>query len=80
MNCFQKSILNTLFIQEMAKRSIHMNLSFYINAAHGDEEVSRTISAIDDVFLIIRNGLDAEVIPELVDTIPQTDSFRRLVT
>lgn len=73
-------LVNTLFIQEMAKRSIHMNLSFYINAAHGDEEVSRTIAAIDDVFLIIRNGLDAEVIPELVDTIPQTDSFRRLVT
>ena len=73
------ALINTLFIQEMAKRGVHMNTSFYINAAHGDDEVQKTLKAIDETFLVIRHGLDAEVIPDLVEAIPQTEAFKRLV-
>ena len=73
------SLLNTLFIQEMAKRLIHMGTSFYINAAHGDSEIEQTMTAINEVFCIIRHALDAEVVTDLIETIPRTDAFRRLV-
>ena len=73
------ALLNTLFIQEMAKRFVHMGTSFYINAAHGDSEIERTMTAINDVFCIIRHALDAEVVSDLIETIPRTDAFRRLV-
>ena len=72
-------LLTSLFIQEMAKRSIHTGTSFYINEAHGTTELEETLSAMRDVFLIIRNALDAEILPDLIETIPQVDIFRRLV-
>ena len=72
-------LLNSLFIQEMAKRSVQMRTSFYINEAHGETELEETLSAMRDVFLIIRNALDAEILPDLIETIPQVDLFRRLV-
>lgn len=72
-------LINTLFVQEMAKRAVHMGTSFYINAAHGDREIKKTLDAINDTFLIIRNGLDAEVLEQLIETEPQTEAFRRLV-
>ncbi len=73
------SLINTLFIQEMAKRSVHMGTSFYINAAHGTGEIEQTITAINEVFCLIRHALDAEVLTDLIETIPRTDAFRRLV-
>ena len=73
------SLINTLFIQEMAKRSVHMGTSFYINAAHGASEIEQTVTAINEVFCLIRHALDAEVLSDLVETIPRTDAFRRLV-
>lgn len=72
-------LLQTLFIQEMAKRSIHMGTSFYINASHGESEVAETLDAIRDVSLIIRNALDADVVSDLLETTPQTEVFHRLV-
>jgi len=73
------SLIDTLFIQEMAKRSVHMGTSFYINAAHGKGEIDQTITAINEVFCLIRHALDAEILTDLIETIPRTDAFRRLV-
>ena len=56
-----------------------MGTSFYINEAHGETELEETLSAMRDVFLIIRNALDAEILPDLIESLPQVDLFRRLV-
>lgn len=73
------STLNTLFIQEMAKRLVHMGMSFYINAAHGEQEIDETLTAIDESFQLINSGLNAGKLDGLLEAAPQTDSFRRLV-
>ncbi|MBA62820.1 MAG: aminotransferase class III [Planctomycetaceae bacterium] len=72
-------LINTLYIQEMAKRSVHTGMSFYINESHGESELSETLGAVEAVFTILRKALDNGQLHDLVETIPQTDGFRRLV-
>jgi len=71
--------VKTLYIQEMAKRGCHGNTAFYLNAAQGDAELEQTVAAAREVFAIIRDGLAADNVSQLLECAPQHDAFRRLV-
>ena len=69
--------LVTLFIQEMAKRGCHMGSSFYLNASHGPSEVDQTISAMGEVFELLRAALDQGTVADLLECELKTDTFQR---
>jgi len=71
--------LATLYVQEMAKRGCHGYPAFYLNAAQGDAELDQTINAAREVFALMRDGLDSQRIPDLLECDPHEDVFRRLV-
>ncbi|MBT7254733.1 MAG: aminotransferase class III-fold pyridoxal phosphate-dependent enzyme [Planctomycetaceae bacterium] len=71
--------LNTIYIQEMAKLGIHTGLGLAINGSHGEEEISETIAAAEQVFARLANGLADDALDQLIECELKTDSFRRLV-
>ncbi|HLQ46596.1 MAG TPA: hypothetical protein VK137_17765 [Planctomycetaceae bacterium] len=75
----EKPVWATLYIQEMAKRGCHGYASFYLNAAQGPEELEQTVAAARETFAIVRQGLEAGHVAELLECPRQQDAFRRLV-
>ncbi|MBT3890101.1 MAG: hypothetical protein HOF72_05705 [Planctomycetaceae bacterium] len=71
--------LNTIYIQEMAKLGIHTGLGLAINGSHGNDEITETIAAAEQVFARIANGLADDALDQLIECDLKTDSFRRLV-
>jgi glutamate-1-semialdehyde 2,1-aminomutase len=74
-----RSQLNTLYIQEMAKRGCHGYASFYLNAAQGDRELQQTADAARETFSILAQSLDQHRLAELLECQPAQDAFRRMV-
>ncbi|NBY01933.1 MAG: aminotransferase class III-fold pyridoxal phosphate-dependent enzyme [Planctomycetes bacterium] len=74
-----KNQVVTLYIQEMAKRGCHGYASFYLNAAQGESELGQTLQAAKESFIIIRDGLAKNRIPDLLECSVQKDAFKRLV-
>ena len=72
--------LSTLYIQEMAKRGVLGYASFCPNAAHGPSEVEQTLTAVEETFALIANGLRDRRIDSLLQCEPRKDSFKRLVS
>ena len=75
----QKAAVNTLYIQEMAKRGCHGYASFYLNAAQGDAELKQTADAARDAFTIIRDAMASGTVEQRLECLVQQDAFRRLV-
>lgn len=75
----QKSVLATLFIQEMAKRGSHGYASFYLNAAQGTAELEQTTMAAREVFGILRRAIDSGNAETFLECPRQQDAFRRMV-
>ncbi len=74
-----KAKLTTLYIQEMAKRGCHGYAAFYLNAAQSSAEVEQTAAAAQEVFGLMKVGLDSNRLDELLECEPAQDAFRRLV-
>ena len=74
-----KSLVTTLYIQEMAKRGCHGYASFYLNAAQGEAELMQTIEAARETFAIIRDGLATNTVADRLECAVQQEAFRRLV-
>ena len=71
--------VNTLFIQEMARRGIHTTTSLMPTLAHSDEDIRQTVDAAEGAFKVIARALDGELDDFLkVDT--KREPFRRLVS
>jgi len=70
----------TLYIQELAKRGIFAIPAFYLNAAHSDDDVARTVEAVREAFAVIKRGLDQNAIASLLEAAIIEEPFRRLVT
>ena len=64
----------------MAKRGIIAPHAFYLNAAHTDEDVARTVAAAQETFTIIRVALESNRVAERLETQVAEEPFRRLVT
>ena len=74
-----KTKLNTLYIQEMAKRGCHGYTSFYLNASQGDAEITQTLEAARETFTILADGLNENRIDDLLECVPKQEYFQRLV-
>lgn len=70
---------NTIFIQEMARRGIHCNMSFKATLAHTLEEIEITARCAAEAFALIKGGLDSGDLPQLLESDLTKEPFRRLV-
>jgi glutamate-1-semialdehyde aminotransferase len=74
-----RTLLTTLYIQEMAKRRCHGYPSFYLNAAQGPGEVEQSVNAAREVFELLANGWRRGDLDSRLECDPTQDAFRRLV-
>jgi glutamate-1-semialdehyde aminotransferase len=74
-----KTLLTTLYIQEMAKRGCHGYAAFYLNAAQGTPEVEQTAGAAREVFALLADAWKRDALPALLEADLTQDAFRRLV-
>ena len=71
--------VNTLFVQEMARRGVHTFTGFMPTLAHTDDDIQQTADAAEDVFKVIMRALEGEL-DDLLDVDPKREPFRRFVT
>lgn len=67
----------TLFIQEMLKRGFLAANSVYVTAAHNDKILKKYETACDEVFFILSEAIDTNII-DFLDSKIRYDSFARL--
>ena len=72
--------VNTLFIQEMARRGVHCPMGFILNMAHTDEVIRQTAEAASEAFDVIRSGLESDDMDSLLLCDLKQEPFRRLVS
>ena len=72
--------VNTLFIQEMARRGVHCPMGFILNMAHTDEVIRQTAEMASEAFDVIRAGLESDDIDSLLVCDLKQEPFRRLVS
>ena len=70
--------VNTLFIQEMAKRGVHTSGRFMGTLAHTEEDIRETADAARETLEIVRGGLEGGL-DELLDAGPMQEAVRRIV-
>lgn len=75
----QRPLVNTLFIQEMAKRGIHCYTSFKATLAHTEDDIAHTAAVATEALTIIKNGLETHTISDLLECDIKKEPFRRLV-
>ena len=73
------STVKTLFIQEMAKRGVHCAMGFKGTLAHTEEDIRLTAEAVAEALGVIKSGLDAGNVDDLLECDLKKDPFRRLV-
>ena len=74
-----RPVANTIFIQEMARRGIHCNMSFKATLAHSLEDIERTADCAAEAFALIKSGLDSGDLQQLLESDLTKEPFRRLV-
>ncbi len=74
-----RGVVNTIFIQEMARRGIHCNMSFKATLAHTVEDIEQTANCAAEAFALIKAGLDSGDLDQLLDSDLTQEPFRRLV-
>lgn len=74
-----RTLLATLYIQEMAKRGCHGYASFYLNGSQGAVEIEQTAAAARETFGLLAEGLQRGTLADLLECELRQDSFRRLV-
>ena len=70
--------VNTLFVQEMAKRGIHTGMHFMATLAHTMEDIQITAEAVEGSLRVVREGLEGRI-DELLECDIKQDPFKRLV-
>jgi glutamate-1-semialdehyde 2,1-aminomutase len=71
--------VNTLYVQEMARRGVHGSTHFYLNLAHTEQEIRQTAEAVAETLAVIRTGLEAGDLDSLLACEIKKEPFRRLV-
>ena len=75
----QRAKVNTLFIQEMARRGVHCLTTFKATLAHTQTDIEQTAQAATEAFQVIRRGLEDETLDSLLVCELKREPFRRLV-
>ncbi len=71
--------VNTLFIQEMARRGIHCNMSFKATLAHTAADIRETARAATEALDMVKSGLHRGNLDDLLKSDLTKEPFRRLV-
>jgi len=71
--------VNTLFIQEMARRGIHCNMGFKATLAHTDADIQETARLATEALAVVKTGLDKGSFDGLLQSDLKKEPFRRLV-
>lgn len=74
-----RSKVNTLFVQEMARRGIHCYAGFKATLAHTADDIDQTVEAAFGALGVIRRGLETENLDTLLLCDLKKEPFRRLV-
>ncbi|MBM3933460.1 MAG: aminotransferase class III-fold pyridoxal phosphate-dependent enzyme [SAR202 cluster bacterium] len=74
-----KPKVNTLFIQEMARRGIFCPTQFKATLAHTDEDIRITADVAEQALKVVRRGLEGEL-DRLLEVEVKKEPFRRLVS
>ena len=74
-----RPMVNTLFIQEMAKRGVHCNMSFKATLAHTEQDIEQTAQVASEALSVIKTGLDNADLTHLLHSDIKKEPFRRLV-
>jgi glutamate-1-semialdehyde 2,1-aminomutase len=74
----EKQELKTLFVQEMLKRKFLTELAIYPTYAHTSKHVRSYLRAVDEVFAIIKRGIDEKNIKSLLEGPVAHSGFARL--
>ena len=74
-----RAAANTIFIQEMARRGIHCNMSFKATLAHSQADIEWTATCAAEVFSLIQAGLASGDLLALLESDLTKEPFRRLV-
>ncbi|MEN8193645.1 MAG: aspartate aminotransferase family protein [Bacteroidota bacterium] len=72
------AIIMTLFIQEMIARGIYTGGVFYPSYSHTDEDVEKIKTASNEVFEILKQGIEKNNIDNLLKAPERQTGFRRL--
>ena len=70
--------LHTLFTQEMLKRGYFASKSVYVSYTHTEDVVEKYMENVDEVFRIIKKGLEENKIKELLKCPVAYEGFKRL--
>jgi len=71
--------VNTLFVQEMARRGVHCLPSFKATLAHTAADIEETADAAFEAFRVIRRGLERAQLDDLLVAEIKKEPFRRQV-
>ena len=71
--------VNTLFVQEMARRGVHCYASFKATLAHTAGDIEQTVEAANGALHVIRQGLENGNLDDLLLCDLKKEPFRRLV-
>ncbi|MCK4752755.1 MAG: aminotransferase class III-fold pyridoxal phosphate-dependent enzyme [Planctomycetes bacterium] len=71
--------ISTFFTQEMLKKGFLGWVQFKASYAHKDSHVNSYLIAVDEVFRLIKDALDANRVEKLLESSPAQKGFYRLV-
>ncbi|NKB67161.1 MAG: aminotransferase class III-fold pyridoxal phosphate-dependent enzyme [Candidatus Latescibacteria bacterium] len=71
--------VQTLFVQENAKRGLILASGFFFNCAHDEAALDFTAEVLGQTFAVIAAGLEEGRLDDLLECQQQEDLFRRLV-
>jgi len=71
--------VNTLFIQEMARRGVHTYMSFKATLAHSEADIQQTARCATEALQVVQRGLQSGDLDQLLHSDLKKEPFRRLV-
>lgn len=71
--------VQTLFIQENARRGVILATGFFLNCAHDEEAVVETARVVEESFAVIARALENDALDAALESPVQDELFRRLV-
>ena len=72
-----RAAFQTLIMQEMARRGVHMPSAVYIMAAHQADDIDAVLAALGETAPILRKAMDAGGVDGLLETPVGRPTFRR---
>ncbi len=69
--------LKSLFIQETVRRGILFSGVNNISLSHSDEDMDKTLKAVEEAFIILKKGIEEDKVREMIEGAPIRPMFKR---